>query len=370
MTRRIWMAALLLGLLLVASVGTASADGWDGDKFVFNEEFVLRAGETIDGNLAVVAGTAVLEQGSFVSGDVAAFGGKLSVQGTVRGNIALFGGSAVLSESSELLGDLAAFGASVERAPGAIIRGEVYRGLSFLPRAREPVPPLSSGSGPSRPQTWDLFTRFMRWQGTTFASILLLAVLGIAAVLLAPRGMGRIASAAATQPAMNFGVGFLTLVVGALGGTLLLIACGLGLLVWIALATGWLAGWLAIGLWWGQRLLVALKVRGASSVAHVAVGVALITVAARLPLCIGFLFAVVVGSIGLGAVVMTRFGTQDAEESGRRALPAAPQLTGEPPAPPPAEDLAEGSALPPAPEPGSTASPLDDVRADEEAPGP
>ena len=41
-------------------------------------------------------------------------------------------------------------------------------------------------------------------------------------------------------------------------------------------------------------------------------GVFVITFISRMPWCIGFLFGVVVGCIGLGAIVLTRFGTQAA----------------------------------------------------------
>jgi len=53
--------------------------------------------------------------------------------------------------------------------------------------------------------------------------------------VVAPKPMSRIASAAATQPALSFGAGLLTFIVGILAGALLLIACCLGVFVWLAL---------------------------------------------------------------------------------------------------------------------------------------
>jgi hypothetical protein len=55
-----------------------------------------------------------------------------------------------------------------------------------------------------------------------------------------------------------------------------------------------------------------LRLRQASSLAEVAVGVFLITLLSRLPFCIGFLCWLIFSAIGLGAVVLTRFGTQTA----------------------------------------------------------
>ena len=147
-------------------------------------------------------------------------------------------------------------------------------------------------------------------------------LLGVIALVVAPRPMSRIASAAATQPALSFGAGLLTFVVGILAGALLLIACCLGVFVWLALVIAIAVGWIAVGLWVGQRLLSALKVGNASVLVEVALGVVLITILGRLPCCLGALFTAIVGSIGLGAVVLTRFGRQPLVPSG--SGPSAP----------------------------------------------
>ncbi len=99
--------------------------------------------------------------------------------------------------------------------------------------------------------------------------------------------MSRNRHAAATQPALSFGAGLLTFVVGVLAGTLLLIACCLGVFVWLALLIAIAVGWIAVGLWLGQRLLTALKVRDTSVLVEVALGVFLITVLGRLAMLPG-----------------------------------------------------------------------------------
>jgi hypothetical protein len=151
------------------------------------------------------------------------------------------------------------------------------------------------------------------WELVTLGWSLLLALLGIVAIAVAPRAVGRVATTAATDTLVSFGMGLLTLAVGLALGLFLLIACCLGLLVWLALAVAWFVGWLAVGLWVGQRLFYLLKVRGVSALAEVALGVFLITLLARIPACIGFFFGLIVGCIGLGAVVLTRFGTRSPE---------------------------------------------------------
>ncbi len=338
MRRHLWLIGVVVLLLALFAGPIAHAQGDGGDRLVFNEAFVLASGQTLHGRLAVVSGSATLQAGSLVQQDVAAFGSALTIAGAVRGNVAAFGGTVRLAETAIIEGDFAAFGARVVREPGAVIRGDsVGTGRAPESPGLPPAPPARS-----------LFSQVIGWQLGTLGWALFLAVLAVVAVLLAPRAVGRVASAAAAEPALTFGLGLLTFIVAALGGALLLIACGLGLLVWLALGAATLLGWIAVGLWVGQRLLAAVQVRPASALGQVALGVVLITILARLPWCVGFLFSVVVASIGLGAVIVTRFGTQPSDAP---VTPLSPAIPGGPLA----------LELPELPEPERPASPRDDA---------
>jgi predicted flap endonuclease-1-like 5' DNA nuclease len=298
----------------------------------------------------VLGGSVILERDSVVTGDVAVLGGTLDVSGSVRGSLAVFMGSATLNESAVIEGDVATFGGAFQRAPGAVVQGEVFNGLSGwrtpdVPRLPD-VP--SRPSVPSR-ASFEPIGALLRWEAATLGWVFSLILIGIVALLVAPRAMARIASAAATQPALSLGVGLLTWVVAFFGGAVLLIACGLGLLVWLVTALALLLGWLAVGLWAGGRLLRALRTPNASSLGEISLGLFVITVLARLPLCIGFLFFLVIGSVGLGAVVLTRFGTQIAnaapQPSGPADWPLLPPASG---APTPAPDAPVVPSEPPA----------------------
>ena len=322
--------ALLVSILVVLILGAAGSavfaqDG--GDKFVFGENFVLRSGEVLGGNLAVLGGTATLEQGSMVKGDVAVAGGQLIIAGTVEGSAAILGGTAELTETAVIKGDFASFGGTANVASGATIEGESFGGLRFagpsveipeLPRLPEVPKPLV------RPRPFAGLGQIVSWQFATLGWALMMLVLGVIALVVAPKPMSRIANAAATQPALSFGAGLLTFVVGILAGILLLIACCLGVFVWLALLIAIAVGWIAVGLWVGQRLLAALKVRNTSVLVEVALGVVLITILGRLP-CLGVLFTAIVGSIGLGAVVLTRFGRQPVVAGGSASYAPPPQ---------------------------------------------
>ncbi len=290
MQRRVRLLALILAIGLLATAGpTAFAQSGGDGKIVFNEAYTLKAGEILSGDLAVFGGSVTLEPGSTVGGDVVLFGGQLVVDGAITGNVAAFGGHVALGDLAVLAGDFAALGGSIDRSPGAEIQGETLIGLRSLDFSRLGVRIPEMDVTPPLEGTTQLLKRFFLWQLRTFGTALLLATLGLAALLVAPRNIGRIASAAAAQSAVSFGMGLLTLLLALFSGALLLIACGLGLLVWLALFFGLLLGWIGVGLWVGQRLLAALKVRTASSIPEAIVGIFLITVLAELPFCIGFL---------------------------------------------------------------------------------
>jgi hypothetical protein len=152
---------------------------------------------------------------------------------------------------------------------------------------------------------------------------LAVTVVAVALLLLAPRGVIRVADAAAAAPAMSFLVGLLTMAVAVLGGLVLLIACCLGLVVWLVAAAALLFGWTAVGLWLGRALARAFQMRNASSLLTAALGVFIITFLSRLPFCLGGIFGVLIGAIGLGAVLLTRFGTRPYPD---KAIPDEPDL--------------------------------------------
>ena len=322
--------ALLVSILVLLILGAAGSavfaqDG--GDKFVFGENFVLRSGEVLGGNLAVLGGTATLEEGSTVRGDVAVAGGQLIIAGTVEGSAAVLGGTAELMETAVIKGDFASFGGTANVASGATIEGESFGGLrSAGPSVEIPelpkLPEVPKPLGGSRP--FGGLGQIISWQFATLGWALMMLVLGVIALVVAPKPMSRIANAAATQPALSFGAGLLTFVVGIMAGILLLIACCLGVFVWLALLIAIAVGWIAVGLWVGQRLLAALKVRNTSVLVEVALGIVLITILGRLP-CLGALFTAIVGSIGLGAVVLTRFGRQPLVAGGSASYAPPPQ---------------------------------------------
>jgi hypothetical protein len=117
-----------------------------------------------------------------------------------------------------------------------------------------------------------------------------------------------------------FAIAILALISG-----ILILACGLGLLgfpivlvVSLALGGGFVMGWVAIGTLVGQRLADAMKLNNRSlpvvAVLGTVVLTLLVSVLSELPFLLGgwlwTVVAFVIGCAGLGAVALTKFGTQ------------------------------------------------------------
>lgn len=308
---------ILLALLLLALAGSVYSQEPGvhvGDKTVFGGSYVLPAGERLVGDLAVFGGTARIERDATVEGDVAIMGGSAVIDGRVTNDVAVFGGSLRLGESAVIEGDLAAFGA-VDRAPGARVLGsEAAPGLRFAIPGFRPgvIPPVTvEPKGPG-----NLLLRFIWWMLRLAFTTAALGALGLLMALFLPRQTRNAAATAGNAPAASAGIGCLTLpAVLAVGIVLMITIIGIpfALILWLAVAAALLYGWVALGLFIGDRLLRMADVRSPRTAAAAAIGTALLTLVYSLfgiiP-CLGAILGLVLGAWGLGAVVLSRGGTQ------------------------------------------------------------
>jgi hypothetical protein len=361
MRDRVRMIGLVV-LLAVLVPSTAMAAGPldvqspDG-KIVIGGTYTLASGQTLEGGLAVIGGIATLEAGSTVDGDVALLGGVLTADGTIDGDLAGIGAAMSLGPQSVVNGDLASIGSTVDRAEGSVVTGQVNSGviiggpidsgaiilpgISELPRIEIPSVPSNPmpETVPGRPQIRSDVGEFFDWWPMQAIWYLvrsfLLAGLAMLAVLFVERPINRIAQASVEAPAAAGGIGCLTaiivpLVLIFLALTICLIPFSvLGGLIFYAAR---LAGWIALGLEVGRRMgrsfqwnLQPPVAAGLGTLAMTLVvdGIGFIP-------CIGFVLRVLVATLGVGAVVLTRFGTREYVRPEAPLPPAMP----EPPAPP------------------------------------
>ena len=329
MHRRIllWLTMVVLGgLLLPAATVTAASEQPDDGVVIWNEDYVLPKGEELDGDLVVFNGDATLESESGVRGDVVVWNGNADVDGVVEGSLVASNGSIRLGENAHVQGDIVCtWNCDIEQAEDARVEGDLIEGPSLrgLPlgelgapglriRIPEDEPEPFWHSGPEQLLRW-IFRVVRR-----VVTILVIAAIGGVVALIWPRATDQVGQAVFETPGTSVGVGFLTLVAGvALILTLAITIClsPAAALVALALSTAGLFGWIAIGARIGERLLRALNGGDVASLWTAGLGTLIISLIAgglSMAFCLsplGWLLIFVIGCFGLGAVVLTRFGT-------------------------------------------------------------
>jgi hypothetical protein len=315
-----WVLILVLFLILFAAPTSAMAKGlWD-DQVIAGGNFTLADGEILDGNLLVFGGNANIEDGAIIRGDVLIFGGNLLIAGSVQGSVVSVGGSASIADSAIVTGDLVNVGGSVNRAPGAQISGQVINSdqlplriaipsLSDLPREFDlDEMRVDLGFDPIVNNVMGAFWFLFR--------VFITSALAVLVILMFPHPSQRSSEAIARQPVLSFVVGFLTLLVlpvilVVLALTILLIPVSLvGVLLFAILV---FFGWVVMGYFIGMRFMGMLRQNWAPAVAA-GVGTFLLSFVAwgfsAIVPCVGWLLPWTIATFGLGAVLITRIGTQ------------------------------------------------------------
>jgi hypothetical protein len=376
MNRRhiIWLTLLLVtGLLLPATpvlAGSGSPPGDDG-VVVWNEDYTLEEGERLDGNLVVFNGDVTLEPDSRVAGAVIIWNGNAEVEGTVEGDVVVSGGDIYLGDDAYVEGNVVcSWDCDLEQEAGARVEGVFTEGdplsnfrIGQVPGipVRVPSPATFWISAPGRAFGWVL--RFIRGA----AAVLVVATVAGLVALIWPHPTAQIGHTLIEAPWHSLGIGALTVVAGimlvvALAVTICL--SPIAALAALALGAAGLLGWIAIGAVVGERLLQAFNARGVGPLWVAGLGTLVVTLVsaglsnalgltslgwlgASVGLCLaplGWLIILILGSLGLGAVVLTRFGTTAyTPTTGSGYRPPSP------PPPPPTPTPVEEPELPESP---------------------
>ncbi|MGE5232724.1 MAG: hypothetical protein ACM3OB_01325 [Acidobacteriota bacterium] len=285
----------------------------------------------------VVIGGSVDVEGE-VLGDAVAVGGSVEVSGRVTGNVVAVGGGVTLGPHAEVLGDVSSIGGRVDRDPGAKVVGQVSE-VALGPLLRLGALRHGRWQWHAREVESDFafagVARFLR-SVLTFGVLVLLACL---VVLLARTPLERVSEKVGNDPwragltglaaqvlflPLAFLIG-LVLVVSIIGIPLLIVAI---FVVPVVLAVIGFLGYAAVANRLGRWSEARFGWRLGSPYVVALVGVAMIqiwTVAARMldwgffpmgviaffGLFFGFLAQYAAWTVGFGAVLLTRFGTQD-----------------------------------------------------------
>ncbi|MFC2015556.1 polymer-forming cytoskeletal protein [Chloroflexota bacterium] len=358
----------------------------NGDVFVTNGD--ADVGGRISGDLAVLDGDLHLAATGLVEGDVFTMGGEQDIAGQIGGSLSSLFGDMVLRSSARVDGDLVVAPGRIEREPGVQVRGDEIRDLRipnvpFLPESLDRVPGLippeippmaelpeipgvpairevpARPPLPARPSPGSSIGSFLgRLFAAGFLSVLLIGV-GALIVFFWPKATRTVSECIATLPVQSFGLGLLTFLIAAglealaivlmiviiligavLIGTVILIPFGLLLVllsvlvllpVPLVLAGGMMLGWVGLADLVGQKALGAARSQNAKPLGTTVVGLLVTVPLAGVlwlvsPLCCGWLFVVLLTSVGLGSVIHTRFGTQGCQGASKapdsQVLPA------------------------------------------------
>jgi hypothetical protein len=312
--KKIMYALILLAVLLLPTRSAYALSNPTDGRVVIGQNFTLKSGDTLDGDLVVIGGEAALETGSRVNGDVVIVGGNLKLDGSVTGNAVVIGGLTSLGEKASLEGDMVTVGGSLQRTEGAHIGGNIVTNLPpptiQLPNAPKAVTPPT----PPSPKVEFDFGPFGKAAGVFFQAIGLAALAMLLTIFLHPQ-IDRVAQAAISQPFIAGSIGLLTVFLAPitlviLVVTLILIPLALAAVVLLVLA--WLFGVVAFGMEVGDRFTKAIH-RTWEPVFTAGFGTFLLAIVLgtmNLIPCIGWVAPVIVGLMGLGAAVITMFGTR------------------------------------------------------------
>jgi hypothetical protein len=335
MNRRlfIWLVLLLTaGLLLPITPVLADDDSPPGDDgiVIWNEDYTLEEGERLNGNLVVFNGDVTLEADSRVEGSVIIWNGSVEAEGVVDEDVVVSGGDIYLGADAHVKGNVVcSLNCDMEREEGARVEGVFTEGnpLGDLHIERVygiplqmPSPHTFWVSGPGQALRWAL--KFIRG----VAAVLVVAAVAGLVALIWPHPTAQIGRTMIEAPWHSLGIGLLTVA----AATMLIIVLTITIclapvaaLAALALGAAGLFGWIGIGAVVGERLLQALNATastrgGAHGIAPLwaaGLGTLVITlIGAGLSeaFCLaplGWLVISILGCLGLGAVVLTRFGT-------------------------------------------------------------
>lgn len=313
------------------------------DKVVFGGSFTLNSGETIDGNLAVFGGSATVENNARVTGDVVLAGGSLTINGEVDKNVAALGGSLFLGDTALVRGDVSMLGATLHRATNARILGSVHNATEGPFQFNVPGTNINQGVQVNFRPLVDALWFFFR--------TLVLAALAMLVALFLPNPINRVAHAVVAEPVTTGGLGILTAIIAPILVVILaitIILIPVALLGIFILAVAGLFGWIVIGTETGKRIAGLFKADWPLAVSA-GIGTFVMSLIAGgigfIP-CIGWLASALIFILGVGAVILTRFGTMVYPTSAVYApvAPYYPPAAPVPPAPRPPEP-----PVPPAP---------------------
>lgn len=303
----------------------------DGE-IVLGNTFVLESNETINGSLIVLGGVVTLEVDSFVDGDVLVLGGNITVLGEIKNSLIAFGGVVTISDTAIIYGDLIAPATVLKRAKGAQIFGDeisdtesFYIEIPDIPDL-SPLPDLPEI--PVLPQTPDIIERFTPFFSSIsnvlwfFVKSFAFSAVAVIVVLFMPKNTERTRNAIKNNPLLSGGLGMISIFISAfliIIFAIMIFLIPASILLVMILGFGLFYGWVVVGTEIGSRVAEALNHNWTLPVKAGlgTLGMSLIVNSLDFAMMgwMSSLIVTVVSVVGLGGVLLTRFGLQEYKNS-------------------------------------------------------
>ncbi len=299
-------SAILIAVLFLGFFPTVVFAAPPG-AVVIGNSYTLESGQTLNDTLFILGGNVNLMSGSTINGNVILIGGSAQAAGTVNGNFMVFGGTLNLASTFILNGNLTSGGAAVKRDPGAQVTGQINtngNNPTIIIPGQVLIPNVTSNPNPFF-NVVGFFLRLFLW---TLAAMVL--------AMFIPNHLSRTSQTAITQPLISGGLGLLTVIIVPIVMVLLAITICLipvSLISLLLLVAAWIYGLISLGYEVGNRISTMSRMEW-----HPAISAGLGTlllmavlsgVEALIP-CVGLIPKALVGFVGLGAVLLTQFGTK------------------------------------------------------------
>jgi cytoskeletal protein CcmA (bactofilin family) len=316
----------------------------EGDLTIMGGDAVLRGDSVVTGDVTIMGGNVAIEEKARVDGDIALFGGTLTTAGDVDGDLMQFGGSVTLADTARVGGKFERVGGSRTVAPGANInKGGVDIGRPLAESAAEIAPPAATAAVAPTAEARNPVQRALRavrdairddgddrditvvntdGDSKVLPGALIITLLAVLCAVLIPRNVAQAVMLARTQTILTGGVGFLSLIAGAIVLGVLSIMI---ITIPITLTIGVIAvitGWTVTAQLAGEQVMRFFNRSGWQPLTVIMAGSVAMALLGAIPI-IGDVLGVAFVSIGLGAFVLTRGGTRPYQyptETGVRAL--------------------------------------------------
>ena len=274
-------------------------------QFLVGDVYVLKEHEKIDGNIAGIGTTLVIEDGATVMGDISLVGSQVEVFGNVAGDTNVFAGTTHIHNTAIINGSINQIAHQINIEPGAHISGEINTFAFPTQLSIRDTGKLENILDWLHPTGWIAF-QLIRNLVLVFIAILIIFLFKLPTL--------RVVHSIKENVAVSWGVGLLVILAAPIVSLFLIITICLspiGIILILAFLIADIWGWAGISFIIGNNLTRWLKLDWPEE-ATVAIGAVLLglasTLLAFLP-CVGFMISTMVSAVGLGGIVISKLGT-------------------------------------------------------------